>query len=76
MFAIGTVFLIIVLNDFFKTGLVNRLPSFVASIFFYLSGVHSTFVGIQLDTACKKTKQDFEMRLIDCNARLEKECKD
>ena len=74
MFAIGTAFLIVVLNEFFQIGLVNHLPSFIACIFFYLAGVHSTFVGIQLDTACKKTKQDFEMRLMDCNEKLQKEC--
>lgn len=76
MFAIGTVFLIIVLSEFFATGLVNHMPSFVACIFFYLAAVHSFFVGVDLDTMCKKSRQDFEMRLIDCNEKLNKESKD
>lgn len=61
LFIIGSVFLLPVLIDYFKTGLVPKIPSFIASIFFYICSIQSFFGGLILDTTSRKNKQDFEM---------------
>lgn len=60
---IGTVFLIPVLTEYIKTGLVPKMPSFMASIFFYICAIQSFFGGLILQTIVKKSKQDFEIKL-------------
>lgn len=59
---VGTAFLVPVLIEYVQTGLVPKMPSFVASIFFYLCGIQSFFGGLILDTMVKKSKQDFEIK--------------
>lgn len=61
LFILGSSFLIPVLIDYFKTGLVPKIPSFIASIFFYICAIQSFFGGLTLDTISRKNKQDFEM---------------
>lgn len=60
---IATCFLIPVLSEYYKTGLVPRMPTFVASIFFYLCAIESAFCGLILQTIVRKNKQDFEIKL-------------
>lgn len=60
---IATVFLVPVLIDYAKTGLVPKMPSFVASVFFYICTVQSFFGGLILQTLINKSKQDFEIKL-------------
>ena len=60
---IGTGFLIPVLIDYAKTGLVPKMPSFVASVFFYICSIQSFFGGLILQTMVKRSKQDFEIKL-------------
>jgi hypothetical protein len=55
-------FLIPVLIDYINTGLVPKIPSFIASVFFAISAIQSTFVGLTLDTIIKKGRQDFEIK--------------
>ena len=59
---IGLLFLIPVLKDYIKTGLVPKMPSFVASVFFFMSAVQSFFGGMILQTMVKKSRQDFEIK--------------
>jgi len=59
---ISIVFLIPVLIDYFKTGLVPKTPSFMACVFFALGAVQSFFTGLMLDTISKKNRQDFEIK--------------
>lgn len=63
---IGTVFLIPVLTEYIKTGLVPKMPSFMASIFFYICAIQSFFGGLILQTIVKRSKQDFEIKLNEC----------
>ena len=63
LIACGTALLIPVLIDYAKTGLVPRMPTFVASMFFYLFGVQSFFGGLILQTIVEKDKQQFEIKL-------------
>lgn len=66
---IGTGFLTPVLIDYAKTGLVPKMPSFLASVFFYLSAIQAFFGGLVLDTFAKKSKHDFELK---CNEYRDK----
>ncbi len=61
LFIIGSMFITPVLIDYFKTGLVPKIPSFIASVFFYICTIQSFFGGLILDTISRKNKQDFEM---------------
>ena len=60
---IGTFFLIPVLVEYSITGLVPKLPSFLASIFFYLCAVQSFFGGLILQNTTEKARQQFEIYL-------------
>ncbi len=69
LFVIGTAFLIPVLVEYFSTGLVPKVPSFITSVFFYLSAIQAFFGGLILDTFVKKAKDDFEIK---CNEYMDK----
>ncbi len=60
---IGILFLTPVLIDYVKTGLVPKMPSFVACVFFFMCAVQSFFGGMILQTIVKKNRQDFEIKL-------------
>ena len=60
---IGLIFLIPVLMDYAKTGLVPKMPSFVASVFFFICAIQSFFGGLILQTLVKRSKQEFEIKL-------------
>lgn len=62
LFIIGLGFLIPVLVEYFKTGLVAKFPTFITSVFFFISSIQSFFGGLILDTISKKDKQDFEIK--------------
>ena len=66
---IGTIFLVPVMIDYIKSGLVPKIPSFIASVFFYLCAIQSFFGGLLLDTFAKKSKDDFEIK---CNEYADK----
>ena len=60
---IGVLFLVPVLIEYVKTGLVPKMPSFMASIFFFICAIQSFFGGLILQTIAKRNKQDFEFKL-------------
>ena len=60
---IGILFLVPVLIDYVQTGLVPKMPSFVASVFFFICAIQSFFGGLILQTMVKRSKQDFEIKL-------------
>lgn len=68
---LGTCFLIPVLIEYAKTGLVPKMPSFLTSIFFYICAIQSFFGGLILDTIVKKEKQDFEIKLNEFQDKFE-----
>ena len=67
---IGTGFLIPVLIDYINTGLVPKMPTFLASIFFYICMVQSFFGGLILQTVIEKSKQSFELKLNEYEDKL------
>lgn len=66
---IGTAFFVPVFLDFLHRGVV-KIPTLLVSVLFFLCGVQAFFAGLTLDNIIKTTKQNFEMRLIDCERDL------
>lgn len=60
---IGVCFLVPVLVDYVQTGLVPKMPSFVASVFFFIGAMQSFFGGLILETIVKTNRQNFEIKL-------------
>lgn len=70
LFALGLGFFIPVFAEYLRTGLVGRIPTLVVSVLFFICSVQSFFSGLILDNIINTSKQNFEMRLIDCEHRL------
>ena len=49
LFIMGTVFLLPVIIEYFKTGLVLKMPSFLTSVFLFICGIQSFFGGLILE---------------------------
>ena len=75
---ISAVFFIPVFIHYLRTNLVPNFPTLIVSGFTALAAIQSFFVGLQLQTALQKNRQDFELHLIDAADRKrekwEKEC--
>jgi len=79
-FSIIAIFLLIcalvlfipVFIEYLETGLVARIPTLIISVLFFICSVQSLFSGLILDNIIKTSKQNFEMRLIDCENELAK----
>ena len=69
---IGTIFLIPVLLEFYKTGLVPKMPTFMASIFFFICATQSFFGGLMLQTIVEKDKRQFEITLNEYEDKFKK----
>ena len=67
---IGIIFLVPVVIGYIETGLVPKLPSFIASVFFFLCAIQSFFCGMILDNIVKKNKQDFEIKYTEYTEQL------
>lgn len=63
MFIVAILFLVPVLIEYYKIGLVPRLPSFIAAGVFALLALQSLSCGLILDTLCKKDRQNFEIEM-------------
>lgn len=61
---LGVGYLIPVLKEYSKTGKVDKFPTLIVCSFVILAGIISLFTGLQLDTMAQKSRQDFEMQLI------------
>lgn len=68
---IGMVFFVPVFIDFLHRGVV-KIPTLVVSVLFFLCAVQSFFSGMTLDNIIRDARQNFEMRLIDCERILKK----
>lgn len=67
---VGILFLLPVMSDYIYTGLVPKMPTFVASIFFFTCGIQAFFGGLILETIVKRGRQDFEIRLNEYEDKL------
>ena len=59
----GLVLMCPVLWEYYLTGLVPKLPSFVAACFLILLAMQSLVCGLILDTDSKKARQNFEIQM-------------
>lgn len=65
LFILALVFFIPVLVDYFRTGLVAKFPTLIVCGFVALASIQSLFSGLTLESLRRKSKQDFEMKLIE-----------
>lgn len=63
LFLLFAIFFIPVLNEYFKTGLVLRFPTMIASFIFLIMSMLSAICGIILTVINKKHKQLYELYL-------------
>lgn len=70
LFTLGIIFLIPVLLDYFKTGLVERFPTLIVCSFIILTSIISLFSGLILNTIAWKNKQDFEIKYIETSRTI------
>lgn len=61
--AVALVMLLPVLQEYYLTGLVPRMPTFVASCFMAVFSLLSFIAGLILDTLVKFNRQNFELQL-------------
>ena len=73
---IGLCLLIPAVVVFFETNGANiKVPSIIISVLIFICSLQSLFAGLTLDNIIKNSKQNFEMRLIDCERVLKSERK-
>lgn len=63
MFLISLIFLIPVLSVYFSTGLVPRLPTFIASCFAMLCAILLFFCGVILEVVTRHQRFNYELQL-------------
>ncbi len=68
--ALSAAFMIPVLVEYFKTGLVTRFPTLIVCGFAFLAAIISFFSGLILNTTIEADRQRFELALIDAENRL------
>ena len=69
LFALSLGFFIPVLIEFFQTGLVEHFPTLIVCGFVAVSALLSLFAGMILESLKLKSKQDFELQLIQTENR-------
>ena len=74
LFAVALAFLIPVLVDYGKTGLVERFPTLIVCGFVMIAAVQAFFSGQILKTIYQKNRQDFEMELYRAMSEYGKLC--
>ena len=67
LFILALIFFIPVLIDYIKTGLVAKFPTLIVCGFVVMASIQSMFSGLTLESLRRKSKQDFEMKLIQAN---------
>lgn len=65
----AAIFMVPVLAEYFKTGLVPRFPTLIVCGFMVLAGIQSFFAGMILEVMAAKDRRDFEFRLTETNAK-------
>ena len=61
--AVALIMLLPVLQEYYLTGLVPRMPTFVASCFMAVFSMLSFIAGLILDTLVKFNRQNFELQM-------------
>lgn len=61
---LSLIFMIPVVNVYINTGMVPNFPTLIVCGFTMLAALHALFVGLQLQNAVQKNRQDFELHLL------------
>ena len=69
MAIVGLVFFIPAVVTLIQTGDI-RVPSIIVSMLLFVCTLQSLFTGLTLDNIIRDSRQNFEMRLIDCERQL------
>lgn len=72
LFVLALIFFIPVLVDYINTGLVAKFPTLIVCGFVVLASIQSLFSGLTLESLRRKSKQDFEMKLIEFSDKKKK----
>ena len=71
LFVIGFAFLLPAVIVFIQSNGANiKVPSIIVSVLIFICSLQSLFAGLTLDNIIQTSKQNFEMRLIDCEREL------
>lgn len=65
---LALLFMVPILSEYLRTGLVPRFPTLIVCGFMVLAGIQSFFAGMVLEVLAAKDKRDFEHRLTEANA--------
>ncbi len=71
---ISLTFLFPVMAEFMETNTTQKLPSFIACVFFAIFSILSFFQGLSLDTINQKERRDFEILYGSCRERAKNAC--
>ncbi|MCD7836400.1 MAG: glycosyltransferase family 2 protein [Lachnospiraceae bacterium] len=71
---IAMVFVIPIIGEYLRTGLVPRFPTLIVCCFVVLAGIQSFFSGMILEVMAAKDKRDFEYRLNRVHGELNEKC--
>ena len=63
LMCIAMILVIPILNEYYLTGFVPRLPTFVAACFMALFSLQTFVCGLILDTQGKRSRQNFEIQM-------------
>lgn len=66
--AAALLFMIPIVGEYVRTGLVPRFPTLIVCGFMVLAGIQSFFAGMILEVMAAKDKRDFEYRLMKMDA--------
>lgn len=69
MAILGLLFFVPAVIALFQTGEI-KVPSIIVSMLLFVCTLQSLFSGLILDNIINTSKQNFEMRLIDCEHKL------
>lgn len=69
---LSTVFLIPVLIDYARTGLVEKFPTLIVCCFVYLAAIQSLFSGLILSNLALANRREFEFNLTTLNSRIKR----
>ena len=67
--AAALLFMVPILGEYLRTGLVPRFPTLIVCGFMVLAGIQSFFAGMILEVLSAKDKRDFEYRLMKISAQ-------
>ncbi|MBQ9334720.1 MAG: glycosyltransferase [Lachnospiraceae bacterium] len=70
---LSTAFLIPVLIDYARTGMVAKFPTLIVCCFVYLAAIQSLFSGLILSNLALANRREFEFNLTTLNSRISRE---